>query len=57
MVEVNSTFYSVPDRELVRRWCAHTPDDLFSMSSYINCFHFIPPGEVVAARAAERKCD
>src|SRR5204862_1074354 len=25
MVEVNSTFYSVPDRMLVRRWCDATP--------------------------------
>ena len=27
MVEVNSTFYSVPDARMVRRWCASTPDD------------------------------
>jgi uncharacterized protein YecE (DUF72 family) len=26
MVEVNSTFYSVPDPRLVERWCATTPD-------------------------------
>jgi uncharacterized protein YecE (DUF72 family) len=26
MVEVNSTFYSVPDARLVERWCAMTPD-------------------------------
>jgi uncharacterized protein YecE (DUF72 family) len=26
MVEVNSTFYSVPDLRLVERWCAATPD-------------------------------
>ena len=25
MVEVNSTFYSVPDRRMVERWCATTP--------------------------------
>ena len=25
MVEVNSTFYSVPDPMLVRRWCDATP--------------------------------
>jgi uncharacterized protein YecE (DUF72 family) len=25
MVEVNSTFYSVPDARLVERWCANTP--------------------------------
>jgi uncharacterized protein YecE (DUF72 family) len=27
MVEVNSTFYSVPDVRMVERWCAATPDD------------------------------
>jgi len=26
MVEVNSTFYSVPDLTMVERWCAATPD-------------------------------
>jgi len=26
MVEVNSTFYSVPDLRMVERWCASTPD-------------------------------
>jgi uncharacterized protein YecE (DUF72 family) len=26
MVEVNSTFYSVPDTRTVQRWCASTPD-------------------------------
>jgi uncharacterized protein YecE (DUF72 family) len=26
MVEVNSTFYSVPDLRMVERWCAATPD-------------------------------
>src|SRR5947207_11265696 len=25
-VEVNSTFYSVPDLRMVERWCAATPD-------------------------------
>ena len=27
MVEVNSTFYSVPEPRMVERWCATTPDD------------------------------
>src|SRR2546423_8637881 len=27
MVEVNSTFYSVPDSRTVERWCAVTPND------------------------------
>jgi uncharacterized protein YecE (DUF72 family) len=26
MVEVNSTFYAVPDLRMVERWCATTPD-------------------------------
>src|SRR3954469_18808029 len=26
MVEVNSSFYSVPDARLVERWCHNTPD-------------------------------
>ena len=26
MVEVNSTFYSIPDLRMVERWCAATPD-------------------------------
>jgi len=27
MVEVNSTFYAVPDLRMVERWIRHTPDD------------------------------
>ena len=27
MVEINSTFYSVPDARTVQRWCASTPDE------------------------------
>src|SRR5437868_15345047 len=27
LVEVNSTFYSVPERRMVERWCAATPND------------------------------
>lgn len=27
MVEVNSTFYSVPDARMVERWCANTPHE------------------------------
>jgi uncharacterized protein YecE (DUF72 family) len=27
MVELNSTFYSVPELRMVERWCAATPDD------------------------------
>src|SRR5437899_4252381 len=27
LVEVNSTFYSVPEPRMVHRWCAATPDE------------------------------
>jgi uncharacterized protein YecE (DUF72 family) len=27
LVEVNSTFYAVPDLKVVKRWCAETPED------------------------------
>src|SRR6266545_133875 len=27
LVEINSTFYSVPEPRIVERWCATTPDD------------------------------
>ena len=27
MVEVNSTFYAVPDPRMVERWCRSTPDE------------------------------
>jgi uncharacterized protein YecE (DUF72 family) len=27
LVEVNSSFYAVPDRRMVERWCRSTPDD------------------------------
>jgi len=46
MVEVNSTFYSVPDLRTVERWCAATPSDfifdvklhqLFSFHSTNRC--------------------
>ena len=51
MVEVNSTFYSVPEPRMVERWCAATPDDftfdvklhqLFSFHS--TSAKFLPPG-------------
>jgi uncharacterized protein YecE (DUF72 family) len=50
MVEVNSTFYSVPEPRMVERWCAATPDDftfdvklhqLFSFHS--TSAKFLPP--------------
>jgi uncharacterized protein YecE (DUF72 family) len=51
MVEVNSTFYSVPDLRMVERWCAATPDrftfdvklhQLFSFHS--TAAKLLPPG-------------
>ena len=28
-VELNSSFYAVPERPTVRRWCEVTPDELY----------------------------
>jgi uncharacterized protein YecE (DUF72 family) len=50
MVEVNSTFYSVPEPRMVERWCAATPDDFtFDVKLHqLFSFHstpakFLPP--------------
>ena len=50
MVEVNSTFYSVPEPGMVERWCAATPDDFtFDVKLHqLFSFHstpakFLPP--------------
>jgi uncharacterized protein YecE (DUF72 family) len=44
MVEVNSTFYAVPDARTVERWCAATPDDfVFDVKLHqIFSFHSTP---------------
>jgi len=44
MVEVNSTFYSVPDARTVERWCATTPDDfIFDVKLHqLFSFHSTP---------------
>ena len=44
MVEVNSTFYSVPDARTVERWCAQTPNDfLFDVKLHqLFSFHSTP---------------
>ena len=44
LVEVNSTFYSVPDPRMVERWCAATPDDFtFDVKSHqLLSFHSTP---------------
>src|SRR6266704_2202975 len=44
LVEVNSTFYSVPDPRMVERWCAATPDDFkFDVKLHqLFSFHWTP---------------
>ena len=44
LVEVNSTFYSVPEPRMVERWCAATPDDFtFDVKLHQLCsFHSTP---------------
>src|SRR5213596_2324224 len=44
MVEVNSTFYSVPDLRMVERWCSATPDRfIFDMKLHqLFSFHSTP---------------
>jgi uncharacterized protein YecE (DUF72 family) len=44
MVEVNSTFYSVPEPRMVERWCAATPDDfIFDVKLHqLFSFHSTP---------------
>jgi len=51
MVEVNSTFYSVPEPRMVERWCATTPDDFTFDVKLHQLFSFhstqaklLPPG-------------
>ena len=51
MVEVNSTFYSVPEPRMVERWCAVTPDDFTFDVKLPQLFSFhstqaklLPPG-------------
>lgn len=50
MVEVNSTFYSVPDARMVERWCRSTPDDFTFdvklhqlLSRHSTTAKFLPP--------------
>jgi uncharacterized protein YecE (DUF72 family) len=51
MVEVNSTFYSVPDARMVERWCATTPNNFIFDVKLHQLFSFhstprklLPPG-------------
>src|SRR5947207_10474465 len=60
MVEVNSTFYSVPDPRMVERWCRSTPG-LFTfhvklhrlLSRHSTPAKLLPPHVRKVARASE----
>ncbi|PYI78684.1 MAG: hypothetical protein DMF04_02335 [Verrucomicrobia bacterium] len=48
MVEVNSTFYSVPDPMLVRRWCEVTPQDfVFNVKLHQLLSHHSTPAKLL----------
>src|SRR5207249_1940001 len=48
MVEVNSTFYSVPDPMLVRRWCDVTPQDfVFNVKLHQLLSHHSTPAKLL----------
>jgi uncharacterized protein YecE (DUF72 family) len=60
-VEVNSTFYAVPDRTTVRRWCQVTPDDFVfdlkvhrALSRHAAPLESLPPDLRKEARTNER---
>jgi len=48
MVEVNSTFYSVPEPTLVRRWCDVTPQDfVFNIKLHQLLSHHSTPAKLL----------
>src|SRR5438046_6736545 len=48
MVEVNSTFYSVPEPALVRRWCDVTPQDfVFNIKLHRLLSHHSTPAKLL----------
>ena len=60
-VEVNSTFYAVPERAIVRRWCKATPPDFVfdvkahrALSRHAASLDSLPPELRVEARTNER---
>jgi uncharacterized protein YecE (DUF72 family) len=60
-VEVNSTFYAVPDRSVVRRWCEVTPDGFTfdvkvhrALSRHAATLESLPPELRDGARTNER---
>lgn len=59
MVEVNSTFYSVPDLGTVERWCAITPDDfVFNVKLHqLLSFHSTPVKLLPPALQKQAKSD
>jgi uncharacterized protein YecE (DUF72 family) len=57
LVEVNSTFYSVPEPRMVERWCSATPDDFVQCKVAPAVFISLDAGEAVAARLAKRRGD
>jgi uncharacterized protein YecE (DUF72 family) len=59
MVEVNSTFYSVPDLRTVQRWCAITPDDFtFDVKLHqLFSFHSTPAKLLPPALQRKAKSD
>ena len=59
MVEVNSTFYSVPDLRTVQRWCAMTPDPFtFDVKLHqLFSFHSTPAKLLPPALQREARSD
>ncbi len=66
MVEVNSTFYSVPDSRMVTRWCRGTPDTFIFdvklhrlLSRHATSAKFIPPKlrSTVSRKGSDSKID
>jgi len=62
LVEVNSTFYSVPEPRMVERWCAATPDDFtFDVKLHqLFSFHSTPakllPPQLQRRAETDAKC-
>ena len=57
MVEVNSTFYSVPEPTLVRRWCDVTPQDfVFNIKLHQLLSHHSTPAKLLPQHC-KRNCN
>jgi uncharacterized protein YecE (DUF72 family) len=59
LVEVNSTFYAVPARETVERWCEQTPDRfVFDVKLHkLLSRHSTPIGQIPSGQRATAKLD